>query len=102
MKKSEVRELRGLVNLASGILLDEIAKYGAICDLARVRIYDKKSVGVQGDFRTYGYIAEITLKGLRDRCGTTYNEQEFYDFIAGVSVRIPNQLSKINRVALAL
>ena len=57
-----LEELTVLAKAADKILKEELARASLEHDLAEVKIYDKKRVGVKGDARVYGYNAEITLK----------------------------------------
>lgn len=85
------QELMGLAVQVDKILKQQLSKYGLEHTLAEVRIYDIKTVGVQGDARTYLYPAQIEL---RDREGIIWNE----NFMAELSTRITNEVNKINRV----
>ena len=85
------QELRGLVVQVDKILKDQLQKYGIDYTLAEARIYDVRTVGVQGDARTYLYPAEIEL---RNKDGIIWNEK----FTAELSTRITNEVKGINRV----
>ncbi len=86
-----LEELRGLALQVDKILKDQLSKYGLEHTLAEVRMYDIKTVGVQGDARTYLYPAEIEL---RNKEGIIWNEK----FSAELSTRITNEVKGINRV----
>ncbi len=85
------KELVDLAQKVDKILKEELTKAGIEHDLARVSIYDIKTVGVQGDYRTYSYPAEIEL----------IRKGEFVwqpEFIRNLSSRITNEVRGINRV----
>ena len=86
-----LKELTNLAQQADKILKEELEKGGIEYDLAEARIYNLKSVGVQGDQRTYTYSVEITL----------YQKESFIwkpDFLSRLSTRITNEVKSINRV----
>lgn len=73
------------------ILKNELTKINIEQDFAEARVYDVKTVGVQGDEKTYAYVAEITL----------YSKDKFIwqtGFLAGLSNRITNNIKEVNRV----
>ncbi len=84
-------ELINLAKKVDKILKEELKNNNIEYDMAEVRIYDIKTVGVQGDTRTYCYPAEITL----------YNKGEFVwqpEFLSRLSTRITNEVVNINKV----
>ena len=91
-----MENLKELADRADKILKEELKKDGIGYDIAGIRIYNAKSVGVQGDDRTYAYPAEIKL--INDRKFIWKDDNEFYDFIARLSTRITNEIREINRV----
>jgi len=88
---SNTEELMNLARHVDGILKEELNKSNISHDLAEARIYDVKTVGVQGDGRTYAHPAEITLF----RKGTFVWDQEF---LSALSTRITNEVQGVNRV----
>ena len=83
--------LRDLAIKVDKILKEELEKSKISFDLAEARIYDALTVGVQGDQRTYGHPAEITL----------YDKGEFVwdrKFLETLSNRITNEVQGINKV----
>jgi GMP synthase (glutamine-hydrolysing) len=84
-------ELTGLAKEVDKILIAELSRTNIQSDSIDVRIYDVKTIGVQGDQKTYAYVAEITL----------FNEGKAIwdsEFMANLSNRITNNLKGINRV----
>ncbi len=84
-------ELMRLAQEVDKILKEELKKNNIKYDFAEARIYNAKSVGVQGDERTYSYPAEICL----------YDGGKFVwktKFLRNLSSRITNEIRGINRV----
>ena len=81
---------------------EEIAKSTIECSLAEARIYDIKTVGVQGDKRTYKYSAELTLEEPKHQDGTIYSQDELCTFLARLSTRITNEVTDVNRVVYSI
>jgi len=93
--KEKLEILRG----ADFILMNEIKKaklyrqlWQSFCVLT-----DVKSVGVMGDFRTYGYLVAIRAVTSEDAMTADWARLP-YDLLARVSNRIVNECSGINRV----
>jgi GMP synthase (glutamine-hydrolysing) len=93
--KEKLEILRG----ADFILMNEIKKakfyrqlWQSFCVLTDVR-----SVGVMGDFRTYGYLAAIRAVTSEDAMTADWARLP-YDLLARVSNRIVNEVPGINRV----
>jgi GMP synthase (glutamine-hydrolysing) len=93
--KDKLEILRG----ADFILMNEIKKarlyrqlWQSFCVLTDVR-----SVGVMGDFRTYGYLVAIRAVTSEDAMTADWARLP-YDFLARVSNRIVNEVPGINRV----
>ncbi len=85
------KTLVGLVRKVDVILREELGKSNIECDMAEARMWDAKSVGVVGDERAYGYIAEITL----------YQKDNFVwdtEFNRRLSSRITNEVKEVGRV----
>lgn len=85
-------EIKDLERMCETILLEQLKKYNMDYTLAKVRVYENiRTVGVQGDARTYLYPAEIELRG----DGKIVWDEKF---IAETSTRITNEIKAINRV----
>lgn len=87
--------LRDLATKANEILLNELANSGTAYDHAEARTYNIKTVGVQGDNRTYGHVIEIEVTCQDNRVWTP-------DLLARISTRITNEIKGVNRVAYVL
>ena|SRR3989338_3759159 len=87
--------LKHLEEKVDRILREELAQCGIEFDHVEAIVYDTKTVGVQGDGRTYLYLSEIVLlkKGAR---------MYPVDLIAKLSIRIPNEIDEINRVVITI
>jgi len=84
-------ELTGLAKEVDKILKEELRKKHIQQDFAEARVYNVKSIGVQGDQRTYAYPAEITL----------FLRKNFIwepKFLSELSNKITNEIKDINRV----
>lgn len=88
----------GLKNIAckvDKIFKEELEKENIDYDLAEARIYNVKTVGVQGDYRTYCYTTEITL----------YKKGNFVwnpNFLSRLSTNITNKVKETNRVSYVI
>jgi GMP synthase (glutamine-hydrolysing) len=94
------RERVAILQDADAIVLDEIRKAG---------LYDEiwqsfgvlpaiKSVGVQGDYRTYAY--PLILRAVTSDDAMTADWARIpYDVLAAISTRVINEVPGINRVA---
>ena len=92
---------KGLQNLAldvNRIFQQQLAKAGGKY-YGEARVYDAKSVGVQGDERTELHVAEITL---RYPNGIVADIVKDHDFVEELSSRITNEVRFINRVMYVL
>ncbi|MDP3881798.1 MAG: hypothetical protein Q8Q31_02875 [Nanoarchaeota archaeon] len=90
---SSIRKLQKLAQEADVILKQELSREKIDYTLAEARIINVKSVGVQGDERTYYYPVEITL----------YHGSHFIwgnrgEFLERLSNRVTNEVKGINRV----
>ncbi|MDD5338905.1 MAG: glutamine-hydrolyzing GMP synthase [Dehalococcoidales bacterium] len=93
------KEKLEILRAADFILMNEIKKanyyhqlWQSFCVLTDVR-----SVGVMGDFRTYGYLAAIRAVTSEDAMTADWARLP-YDLLARVSNRIVNEVDGINRV----
>lgn len=89
-------DFKGIEKRVFRILEDELRQSNISYDHADVRVYPVQSVGVQGDQRTYGHPAEITLmyRGEFVFCSE--------EFMRRLSSRITNEVKEINRVVYFL
>src|SRR3989344_4655605 len=69
--ETDVKKLQDLAIAVDRVLRDELEKSGIEYDFAETRILDRRTVGVQGDGRTYSYPAMIEIR-LRE--GVVWNE----------------------------
>ncbi len=93
------REKLELLRGADFILMNEIKKaklYRQLWQSFAV-LTDVKSVGVMGDFRTYGYLAAIRAVTSDDAMTADWARLP-YDLLARISNRIVNEVPGINRV----
>ncbi|MHB8104675.1 MAG: glutamine-hydrolyzing GMP synthase [Dehalococcoidales bacterium] len=93
--KEKLEILRG----ADFILMNEIKKaklYRQLWQSFAV-LTDVRSVGVMGDFRTYGYLAAIRAVTSEDAMTADWARLP-YDLLARISNRIVNEVPGINRV----
>ena len=77
------------------MLRDELEEFNLRYDFAEVRILNRKTVGVQGDQRTYGHPAQLEIR---------YKDKIVWDeeFMDDLSIRIINEVDGINRVIYTL
>lgn len=94
------KKLQGLAIKVDEILREELKQARIKCRF-EARIYNARTVGVQGDERTYGHPAEITIKNPQQKRKPT-PEKSFYNFLAQLSSRITNEISGVNRVVYPL
>ncbi|MBA4180937.1 MAG: GMP synthase (glutamine-hydrolyzing) [Anaerolinea sp.] len=93
------KEKLDMLRLADRIVMDEIAAAGLYRDLWQsfAVLTDTKSVGVMGDFRTYGY-AVVVRAVVADDAMTADWARLPHDLLAKISNRIVNEVHGINRV----
>ncbi len=84
---------------ADFIVMDEIEKAGLYDDLwqAFAVLTDTRSVGVQGDFRTYGHVVALRAVTADDAMTADWARLP-YDVMARISNRIVNEVRGVNRV----
>ena len=95
------RERLNLLRDADAILQDEIRKAGLYGELWQsfCVLPDIRTVGVQGDERSYGYVVVIRAVTSDDAMTADWARLP-YDLLERVSNRIINEVSHVNRVAL--
>ena len=93
------REKLEILRSADWIVMNEIKKakmYGQLWQSFAI-LTDVKSVGVMGDFRTYGYL--IALRAVTSNDAMTADWARLpYDLLARISNRIVNEVPMVNRV----
>ncbi|MDA0700653.1 MAG: glutamine-hydrolyzing GMP synthase, partial [bacterium] len=96
----EVTETKlDILRRADWILMDEIKKADVYYDMWQsfAVLTDTKSVGVQGDFRTYGHTIALRCVAAEDAMTADWARLP-YDLLAGISTRITNEVREVNRV----
>ena len=82
---------------ADAIYREELEKSNAKADQYFAVLTDTKSVGVQGDFRTYDYT--LALRAVRTSDFMTCEYAQIpYDILTKISSRITNEVRGINRI----
>ncbi len=96
------RERLAILREADAIVREETAAAGldsSIWQLPVVLLADVRSVGVQGDGRTYGH--PIVLRPVSSEDAMTADWSRLpYDVLARISTRITNEVREVNRVVL--
>ena len=96
------RERLDLLREADAIAREELTKAGLdreIWQCPVVLLADVRSVGVQGDGRTYGH--PIVLRPVSSEDAMTADWSRLpYDVLARISTRITNEVREVNRVTL--
>lgn len=87
-----MNKLNNLAEQVESIVKDELNKRRIIYDVAEAEVYNIKSVGVQGDNRTYNYPVQINIRYKSGRFN--WNKE----FLTILSTRITNEIMGINRV----
>lgn len=84
---------------ADWIVMDEVKKAAVYYDLWQsfAVLTDTRSVGVQGDHRTYGYCVALRCITAEDAMTADWARLP-YDLLANISSRIVNEVSGVNRV----
>jgi len=93
------REKLEILRSADYIVMNEIkkAKYYREVWQSFAILTDVKSVGVQGDFRTYSYLVAIRAVTSEDAMTADWARLP-YDLLSGISSRIVNEVPGVNRV----
>ena len=96
------RERLDTLRTADAIVRQELTSAGLDHDIWQcpvVLLADVRSVGVQGDGRTYGH--PIVLRPVSSEDAMTADWTRLpYDVLATISTRITNEVREINRVVL--
>ena len=87
-----MNKLNNLAEQVESIVKDELKRRRLKYDVAEAEIYNLKSVGVQGDKRTYDYPVQINIRYKSGR----FNWNK--DFLNILSTRITNEVRGVNRV----
>ena len=91
------KEKLDMLRDADAIFREEMAKASAVADQYFAVLTDTKSVGVIGDFRTYGYT--VALRAVRTTDFMTCTPADLgFDLLTRVASRIPNEVKGISRV----
>ena len=90
-----------ILRRADWIVMDEIKNAGIYDELwqAFAVLTGAKTVGVQGDYRTYGECVALRLVTAEDAMTADWARLP-YDLLATISNRIVNEVPEINRVVL--
>jgi GMP synthase (glutamine-hydrolysing) len=93
------REKLETLRAADWIVMDEIRNASMYYDLWQsfAVLTDTKTVGVQGDFRTYGYCVALRCVTAEDAMTADWARLP-YDLLARISTRIVNEVPAVNRV----
>jgi GMP synthase (glutamine-hydrolysing) len=93
------RERLEILRAAEWIVMNEIKKAKLYKQLWQnfAVLTDVKSVGVMGDFRTYGYLVAIRAVTSEDAMTADWAHLP-YDLLARISNRIVNEVPGVNRV----
>ncbi|MDA0364459.1 MAG: glutamine-hydrolyzing GMP synthase [Chloroflexi bacterium] len=93
------RDKLDILRRADWVVMDEIKKANVYYDLWQsfAVLTDTKTVGVQGDFRTYGYCVALRFVTAQDAMTADWARLP-YDLLATISTRIVNEVTEVNRV----
>ncbi len=93
------REKLEILRAADWIVMNEIKRAKLYYDLwqAFAVLTDTRSVGVQGDYRTYGYVVAIRAVQAQDAMTADWARLP-YDLLGRISSRIVNEVPGVNRV----
>ena len=96
------RERLDILREADAIAREELTRAGLDRDIWQfpvVLLADVRSVGVQGDGRTYGH--PVVLRPVTSEDAMTADWARLpYDLLARISTRITNEVREVNRVVL--
>ncbi len=93
------RDKLDILRRADWIVMDEIKRADVYYDLWQsfAVLTDTKTVGVQGDFRTYGSCVALRFVTAQDAMTADWARLP-YDLLATISSRIVNEVPEVNRV----
>ncbi len=93
------REKLEVLRAADWVVMDEIKKGGKYYDLWQsfAVLTDIRTVGVQGDYRTYGHCIALRCVTAEDAMTADWARLP-YDLLASISSRITNEVPEVNRV----
>ena len=93
------REKLDVLRAADWVVMDEIKKADLYRELWQVFaiLTDSRSVGVMGDFRTYGHVVAIRAVTAEDAMTADWARLP-YEVLARISSRIVNEVPAVNRV----
>lgn len=93
------REKLEILRAADWIVMNEIKKANLYRELWQsfAVLTDTRSVGVMGDFRTYGYLIAVRAVTSNDAMTADWARLP-YDLLARISSRIVNEVPEVNRV----
>ena len=95
------RDKLDILRGADWVVMDEIKAAGLYNELWQsfAILTDTRSVGVQGDVRTYGYVVALRAVTAQDAMTADWARLP-YDVLARIANRIVNEVSQVNRVVL--
>ena len=93
------KEKLHLLQECDAIVLEEIRNAGLYEDIWQsfAVLSDNRTVGVMGDYRTYGYVCAIRAVSSDDAMTADWVRLP-YDLLAQISSRIVNEVTGVNRV----
>ncbi|MDP6605008.1 MAG: glutamine-hydrolyzing GMP synthase [Dehalococcoidia bacterium] len=93
------REKLEVLRAADWVVMDEIKKAAKYYDLWQsfAVLTDVRTVGVQGDYRTYGHCIALRCVTAEDAMTADWARLP-YDLLASISSRITNEVPEVNRV----
>ncbi|MEE8337673.1 MAG: glutamine-hydrolyzing GMP synthase [Dehalococcoidia bacterium] len=93
------RDKLAVLRAADWVVMDEIKNAAKYYDLWQsfAVLTDTRTVGVQGDFRTYGYCVALRCVTAEDAMTADWARLP-YDLLASISSRICNEVPEVNRV----
>ncbi|MDQ4081267.1 MAG: GMP synthase (glutamine-hydrolyzing), partial [Actinomycetota bacterium] len=95
------REKLEMLRAADWIVMDEIKRSGLYRELWQsfAVLTDSRTVGVMGDYRTYGHAVAIRAVTAEDAMTADWARLP-YDVLESISSRVVNEVAGVNRVAL--
>ena len=91
LDEKTINVLKNLAQQVDRITKEELKNHDIVYHTIEARVFNTKSVGVQGDQRTYAYPASITI----------YKNGDFFwdnNFLSKLSTRITNEVKEVGRV----